>query len=107
MRAVSIIVLAWNRWPLTRRLLESIQRFTDLANVRVIVVDNGSIDETASELAKLPWLRVLRHEKNLGFVRGNNAALLQTGDDDVVLQRHRDPPRRVAGGIAAERVCRS
>jgi GT2 family glycosyltransferase/glycosyltransferase involved in cell wall biosynthesis len=89
MRAVSIIVLAWNRWPLTRRLLDSIQRFTDLGNaqtnVQVIVVDNGSSDETAVELAKLPWLRVLRHEKNLGFVRGNNAALLQTGEDDVVL----------------------
>ncbi len=85
MRAVSIIVLAWNRWPLTKRLLDSIQRFTDLGNVRVIVVDNGSSDETADELAKLPWLCVLRHEQNLGFVRGNNAALLQTGDDDVVL----------------------
>ena len=85
MQPVSIIVLAWNRWPLTRRLLDSIQRFTDLRNVRVIVVDNGSSDETAGELAHLTWLRVLRHEKNLGFVRGNNAALLQTGEDDVVL----------------------
>src|SRR5260370_17318707 len=93
MRAVSIIVLAWNRWPLTRRLLDSIQRFTDLGNVRVIVADNGSSDETADELAKLTWLRVLRNEKNLGFVRGNNAALLQTADDDqqgyALRSRHR------------------
>jgi GT2 family glycosyltransferase len=85
MRAVSIIILAWNRWPLTRRLLESLQRFTDLQHVRVIVVDNGSTDETARELAHFPWVRVIRHAQNLGFVRGNNAALRETGEDDVLL----------------------
>jgi GT2 family glycosyltransferase len=85
MRTVSIIVLAWNRWPLTKRLLESIARFTDLRNVLVTVVDNGSSDETANEISKYPWVRVIRHPQNLGFVRGNNAALRETGEDDVVL----------------------
>ena len=75
MRAVSIVILAWNRWDLTRTLLDSIQRHTDLANVEVLVVDNGSTDETPRELAKLPGVRVLRSEENLGFVRGNNLAL--------------------------------
>src|SRR5260370_19711396 len=83
--AVTIIVLAWNRWPLTRRLLERIESFTDLSNVRVIVVDNGSADETASELAKIAWVRVIHHARNLGFVRGNNAALRETTGDAVLL----------------------
>src|SRR5260370_466025 len=82
---VTIIVLAWNRWPLTRGLLESIERFTDLSRVRVIVVDNGSTDETASELAKIAWIHVIRHARNLGFVRGNNAALRETTGDAVLL----------------------
>ncbi|MBV9495061.1 MAG: glycosyltransferase [Acidobacteria bacterium] len=85
MRGVSIIILAWNRWTLTRRLLDSIQRFTDLREVRVIVVDNGSTDETATELARIPWIEVLTHAQNLGFERGNNAAIRQTGEDDVLL----------------------
>ncbi len=75
MRAVTIVILAWNRWDLTRTLLASIHRHTDLASVDVLVVDNGSTDETPSELAKYAWVRVLRSEENLGFVRGNNLAL--------------------------------
>jgi GT2 family glycosyltransferase len=85
MRGVSIIILAWNGWPLTRRLLQSIERFTDLRDVRVIVVDNGSSDETAAELQRFPFVRAIRHEQNLGFVRGNNAALREAGEDDVLL----------------------
>ncbi|MCU1348201.1 MAG: glycosyl transferase family 2, partial [Acidobacteria bacterium] len=86
MRPVAIIVLAWNRWPLTRRLLDGIKRFTDLASARVIVVDNGSIDETAAELPKIRWVEILRNDENLGFVRGNNAALRVTRpDEDVAL----------------------
>ncbi|HWW59837.1 MAG TPA: glycosyltransferase [Thermoanaerobaculia bacterium] len=86
MRPVSIIVLAWNRWPLTRRLLDSLRRHTDLADVRVIVVDNGSTDETAAELSKYDWIRVLHLDENVGFVRGNNAALRTVDEEhDVVL----------------------
>jgi GT2 family glycosyltransferase/glycosyltransferase involved in cell wall biosynthesis len=85
MRGVSIVILAWNRWPLTRRLLDSIARLTPPGSARVVVVDNGSSDETAAELPKYDWVDVIRHAENLGFVRGNNAALRQTGDDDVVL----------------------
>lgn len=85
-RPVSIIILAWNRWALTRRLLDSLERFTDRSSVHVIVVDNGCQDETAEELLRYPWIRVIRNEANLGFVRGNNAALRQLDpDDDVVL----------------------
>ena len=86
MRPVCLVVLAWNRWPLTRRLLESIARHTDLTHVRVLVVDNGSTDETASGLGGFPWVQVLRQPQNLGFVRGNNIAIRQTGpESDVVL----------------------
>ncbi|MCU1245741.1 MAG: glycosyl transferase, family 2 [Acidobacteria bacterium] len=84
---VTIIVLAWNRWPLTRKLLDSIERFTDPGSIRAIVVDNGSSDETAAGLKGYPWVEVIRSEENVGFVRGNNIALgrLAPGDDVVLL----------------------
>ncbi|HEV7767754.1 MAG TPA: glycosyltransferase [Thermoanaerobaculia bacterium] len=87
MRPVTIVILAWNRWSLTRRLLDSIARFTELANVRVVVVDNGSTDETATELATYAWVHVIRNAENLGFVRGNNLALrqIEEGHDAVLL----------------------
>jgi GT2 family glycosyltransferase len=83
---VSIIVLCWNRWPLTRRLLESLRANTDLSRCEVIAVDNGSDDETQEELAKLSWLRVIRNGANLGFVRGNNVGIAAAAHgNDVIL----------------------
>lgn len=87
MRSVSLIILCWNRWPLTRRLLDSLHANTDLSRCEVIAVDNGSEDETESELRKFPWLRVIRNGENLGFVRGNNVGIeaASKGNDIVLL----------------------
>ncbi|HEX3534225.1 MAG TPA: glycosyltransferase, partial [Gemmatimonadaceae bacterium] len=83
---VSIIILAWNRWALTQRLLDSLEGFAGHPSVHVTVVDNGCRDETAGELTRYPWIRVIRNETNLGFVRGVNGALREIDpDDDVVL----------------------
>ncbi|MGZ7080452.1 MAG: glycosyltransferase [Thermoanaerobaculia bacterium] len=85
-RHASIVILCWNQWPLTRRLLESLSANTDLSRCEVLVVDNGSEDETPAELAKLQWLRVIRNAQNLGFVRGNNIAIAAASPrNDLIL----------------------
>ncbi|HSD72773.1 MAG TPA: glycosyltransferase [Thermoanaerobaculia bacterium] len=85
-RKATLVVLAWNRWDLTKRCLDSLSQ-TDLSGAEVIVVDNGSTDETPRELDRYSsWLRVIRNPRNLGFVRGNNAAIAEAeSDSDVVL----------------------
>lgn len=84
-RRATLVVLAWNRWELTKRCLETLRR-TDLDGADVIVVDNGSTDETRKELAKYPWVTVLRNPQNLGFVRGNNVGIAAAApSNDVVL----------------------
>ncbi|HVT59286.1 MAG TPA: glycosyltransferase [Thermoanaerobaculia bacterium] len=84
-RRISLIILAWNRWDLTRICLESL-RATDLGDAEVLVVDNHSTDETPERLAEIPWVRTLRLPKNLGFVRGNNAGIAAADpSSDVVL----------------------
>ena len=84
-RKATLIVLAWNRWELTRRCLETL-RETDLADAEVLVVDNGSTDETPERLAELDWVRVVSLPKNIGFVRGNNAGIAAADPaSDVVL----------------------
>jgi len=82
----TLIILAWNRWDLTERCLETL-RETDLAGAEVMVVDNGSTDETPQRLAEVDWVRVLTLPKNLGFVRGNNAGIeaAAPGSDVVLL----------------------
>ena len=81
----TVIVLAWNRWDLTQRCLDSLGA-TDLSDAEVLVVDNGSTDETPVRLLDYPWLRVLTNPENLGFVRGNNAGIAAVDPaSDVVL----------------------
>lgn len=88
-RPVSLVVLAWNRWDLTERCLDSLVK-TDLGQARILVVDNGSTDETPARLAALraahDWPEVLRLPENVGFVRGNNAGIAAVDpSSDVVL----------------------
>jgi len=86
MRGATLVVLAWNQWPLTRRCLDSLLA-TELDAAEVLVVDNGSSDETPAALAAYAGrVRVLRLPENLGFVRGMNAGIAAARpDDDVVL----------------------
>ena len=84
-RKATLIVLAWNRWDLTKRCLDTLRK-TDLTGAEVLVVDNGSEDETPEALKAYGWLRVSRNPSNLGFVRGNNAGIAAADpDSDIVL----------------------
>lgn len=88
-RPVTLVVLAWNRWDLTARCLETLLT-TDLAGAHLVVVDNGSTDETPARLAELAAereLTVVTLAENVGFVRGNNAGLAAAlpGSDVVLL----------------------
>ncbi|NJL28336.1 MAG: glycosyltransferase [Thermoanaerobaculia bacterium] len=84
-RKATLIILTWNRWYLTRRCLETLQA-TDLADAEVMVVDNGSTDETLERLAEMDWVRVVALPENLGFVRGNNAGIAAADPStDIVL----------------------
>ncbi|MGB0132782.1 glycosyltransferase [Dokdonella sp.] len=86
MRGAALIVLAWNKWALTRRCLDTLLE-GDLQNAQIIVVDNGSDDETTVALDTYSkQVRIVRLPENLGFVRGMNAGIdAAHEDDDVVL----------------------
>lgn len=86
LRGATLVVLAWNQWPLTRRCLDSLLD-SRLDFAEVLVVDNGSTDETPVGLAEYAGrVRTLRLPENLGFVRGMNAGIAAARiDDDVVL----------------------
>jgi GT2 family glycosyltransferase len=89
-RRVTAVILCWNRWELTRRCLGTLKSTTDLADVDVLVVDNGSTDETPERLRKYGWIRTLRLETNLGFVRGNNAGIAASDPASDVLLLNND-----------------
>ena len=80
------MILTWNGLEYTKPCLASVLKHTDTSRVEVIVVDNGSTDGTVEYLSKIAGISTIFNRDNLGFVRGNNAALrLIDTDRDVIL----------------------
>ncbi len=83
------IVLAWNQWEETRACLESLSK-SERVNLRIVIVDNGSTDRTAEQVARnFPSVDILRTEVNVGIARGYNMgmehALRQNADLVMIL----------------------
>lgn len=70
-----IIVLTFNGWQDTRACLRSV--FAESReNLQVLVVDNGSTDETLTALPlEFPQAQVLVNASNLGYAEGNNVGM--------------------------------
>ncbi len=106
---VSIIIPVFNHWQDTLACLESIAHLTAGSSYEVIVVDDGSSDETAQMLEQIAGLVTLRNEQNLGFVgscnrgaesaRGaflvflNNDTMVTPGWLEALIQTFRKVPR--------------
>jgi GT2 family glycosyltransferase len=90
---VSVVILAWNAWAHTAACLDSVRRSIGPLD-QVVVVDNGSSDDTAEGLAARPWVDVVTNPHNRGFAGGcndgaraaNNEFLVFLNNDTVVPQ---------------------
>lgn len=81
---VTIVILNWQQPTLTLSLLTDLEQL-DYPNYRVVVVDNGSRDNSKSllldyighqsQLAKSGRLELMPLAQNVGFAEGNNRAL--------------------------------
>jgi len=81
----SIIIPVFNNWSYTWKCLLSIYHRTE-GNYEVIVVDNGSTDETPQRLAKCTGITVITNSTNEVFVTGcNQGAEAAKGDHLVFL----------------------
>jgi GT2 family glycosyltransferase len=74
---VAIIVLTWNQRDLTLDCLTSLTEMDYPSDcVQIIVVDNGSRDDTVATVrARFPQVTVLENGDNLGFAEGNNVGI--------------------------------
>lgn len=80
---ISIITVNYNNTEVTSDLLSSIA-ISSYANYEVIIVDNGSSDNSISELKKVyPDTKIVLSEKNLGFAGGNNLGVLHAEGEYV------------------------
>ena len=76
MYELSVITVNYNGLKDTCALIESIP-FNE--NMEVIVVDNASLQDEASQIQKkYPQVKTIRSEKNLGFAGGNNLGIQES-----------------------------
>lgn len=74
---VHVVILNWNGFGDTSRCLRSLQHLRYL-NYRVIVVDNGSTDDSESRIVEqFPGIELTQSGKNLGFAGGCNVGIRQ------------------------------
>jgi GT2 family glycosyltransferase len=69
-KTLAIVIPAWNNWQYTKKVIQQLSALPD--DHKVIVVDNGSTDET-NKLQNTKSLEVVRHTDNLGFAKGCNS----------------------------------
>jgi GT2 family glycosyltransferase len=85
---VGIVILNWNRSDDTIACVASLRRMA-YQNYRVVVVDNGSRDDSVVKIrAAYPDLDLIENGRNLGFAGGNNVGierLMAAGCDYVML----------------------
>lgn len=83
---LSIVVVNWNTRDLLRACLASLPAATGGLNYEVIVVDNGSSDDSVAMVRReFPGVILLEPGENLGFARANNLAFARVSGDAVVL----------------------
>ena len=104
MPAVSVIIPTFNRAWCLPRAIESVlnQTFQDF---ELIVVDDGSTDDTIDVLARYPTLRFIRYRVNRGVGAAINAGLAIANADLIALQDSDDEwlPEKLERQVAVMR----
>ncbi len=88
---VLIVIVNWNTKELLEQCLNSIFSVHDSLTIGVVVVDNGSTDESIKMLKlKFPQVTLIENKQNVGFARANNQAFRLAKKGGFVLMLNSD-----------------
>lgn len=81
--AATVVTVNWNSWPHLEVLIDVVQRRSP-SFTEILVVDNGSRDESRAQLARRPDVRALRLPINLGHELAMDLGVLLAETEFVV-----------------------
>ncbi|RMG70512.1 MAG: glycosyltransferase family 2 protein [Chloroflexi bacterium] len=85
---VTVVLINWNRIDDTLDCIESLHK-SDYLDIQIVVVDNGSIDDSLSRLHTIQdKITIIASPDNMGFTGGNNLGMRHAaanGSDYVLL----------------------
>ena len=84
---VSIVIPAYNNFNYTKQCIFSIFKNHPLLNFEIIIVDNGSTDETKEYFAKFNGLnnfRFISNDENLGFAKASNMGAKFSNSENIL-----------------------
>ena len=87
-KKVSIIILGFNKVEYTKKCIESIRKYTR-QKYELILVDNGSNDDTEKYFRSIPNAKVIINPTNFGVARGWNQGM-RIADGDYLLILNND-----------------
>ncbi len=80
----SIIIPTLNHWEYTQQCLESVQKYTT-SPYEIIVVDNGSTDETVPTLKAMSGIILVENGANKGFPAACNQGIATAHGDQLLI----------------------
>ncbi len=101
---ISIVILTWNSQDLLRNCLNSVYSGkTDGESYEIIIVDNGSVDNTQEMLKRqFDQVKIITNKVNMGIsIARNQAMKVATGEKILVL----DVDTEVTPGAIASLAC--
>ncbi len=83
---ISIIIVTWNSEKYIRNCLDSILLSTGDLQYEIILVDNGSADQTVRSVEELyPQVNLIPNRKNAGYARANNQGIEESAGEYILL----------------------
>jgi len=81
---VTILLILWNQAELTLACLEALKKQDD-GTWEILIIDNGSSDETHELLSTIEGVRIVYNEDNVGFLRAVNQGAFQSNGKYLLL----------------------
>ena len=72
--STALLIPVYNNWHMTERCLKSVLRSRDASKLDIYIINDGSTDDTLTQLDRYPQVKIINTPKNLGFTKACNFA---------------------------------